>query len=78
MAVKAQIPEFTRIDTGTLADETDRGQGMYPVDFDNDGYMDLLTGKKMANIFQAVLRQSAQELFWNKSILHGQKIKPGF
>jgi hypothetical protein len=78
MAVKTQIPEFTRIDTGTLVGETVRGQGMYPVDFDNDGDMDLLPGKKMANIFHGVLRQVAQELVWNNYILHGQKIKPGF
>jgi hypothetical protein len=32
----------------------------------------------MANIFQTVLRQGAQELVWSNSILHGQRIKPVF
>jgi len=41
---KAQFPEFTRIDTGTLVDETVRGRGMYPVDIDNDGDLDLYIG----------------------------------
>ena len=41
---KAQFPEFTRIDTGTLVDETVRGRGIYPVDFDNDGDLDLYIG----------------------------------
>jgi hypothetical protein len=44
VAVKAQIPEFTRIDTGTLVDEAVRGRGVYPVDFDNDGDLDLYIG----------------------------------
>jgi hypothetical protein len=39
-----QIPEFTRIDTGALASEYTRGRGMYPVDFDNDGDLDLYIG----------------------------------
>lgn len=42
--IGAQIPEFTRVDTGTLVDETVRGRGIYPVDFDNDGDLDLYIG----------------------------------
>ena len=41
---QAQFPEFTKIDTGTLVNETVRGRGVYPVDFDNDGDLDLYIG----------------------------------
>jgi hypothetical protein len=40
----AQEPQFTRIDTGTLVEEVVRGRGMYPVDIDQDGDLDLYIG----------------------------------
>jgi N-acetylneuraminic acid mutarotase len=41
---RAQFPEFTRIDTGTLVQEIVRGRGVYLVDIDQDGDLDLYIG----------------------------------
>ncbi|MEA1887468.1 MAG: CRTAC1 family protein [Bacteroidota bacterium] len=40
----AQVPQFTRIDTGSLVQETIRGRGLYVVDYDMDGLLDLYIG----------------------------------
>ena len=40
----AQIPQFTRIDTGSLVNETIRGRGLYVVDYNMDGLLDLYIG----------------------------------
>ncbi len=42
--IHGQIPRFTRIDTGTLVNETIRGRGLYVVDYDMDGLPDLYIG----------------------------------
>ncbi len=42
--VTAQVPRFTRIDTGSLVDEVIRGRGLYVVDYDMDGLQDLYIG----------------------------------
>lgn len=39
-----QIPSFTRIDTGALVDEVIRGRGLYVVDYNLDGLLDLYIG----------------------------------
>jgi enediyne biosynthesis protein E4 len=44
MATNAQIPEFTRIDTGTLVKDLGNSQGSALADIDNDGDIDLLIG----------------------------------
>lgn len=40
----AQIPSFTRIDTGALANDNIRGRGLYVVDYNLDGLLDLYVG----------------------------------
>lgn len=42
--IHGQIPRFTRIDTGTLVNETIRGRGLYVVDYNVDGFLDLYLG----------------------------------
>ncbi|UCH15586.1 MAG: VCBS repeat-containing protein [Bacteroidales bacterium] len=49
MFINAQIPEFTRIDTGTLVKDLGNSQGSAIADFDNDGDVDLLIGNTSAS-----------------------------
>jgi len=42
--VFAQIPSFTRIDTGSLSNDNIRGRGLYVVDYNLDGLLDLYVG----------------------------------
>lgn len=42
--ISGQIPQFTRIDTGSLVNEVIRGRGLYVVDYDLDGFLDLYVG----------------------------------
>lgn len=44
MLASSQIPYFTRIDTGALVNEVIRGRGLYVVDYDLDGLLDLYIG----------------------------------
>jgi len=43
-SVLAQIPHFSRIDTGALVNEEIRARGLYVVDYDMDGLLDLYIG----------------------------------
>ncbi|MBN2699766.1 MAG: CRTAC1 family protein [Bacteroidales bacterium] len=42
--IYGQVPKFTRIDTGSLVSEAIRGRGLYVVDYDMDGLLDLYIG----------------------------------
>ena len=42
--VSSQVPYFSRIDTGSLVNEVIRGRGIYVVDYDMDGLLDLYIG----------------------------------
>lgn len=47
----AQIPDFTRVDTGTLVQEVIRGRGVYLVDLDGDSDLDLYIGNSTGYSF---------------------------
>lgn len=42
--IYCQVPQFSRIDTGALVNETIRGRGLYVVDYNMDGLPDLYIG----------------------------------
>lgn len=42
--IYSQVPQFTRIDTGSLVNEIIRGRGLYVVDYNMDGLLDLYIG----------------------------------
>ena len=48
---QAQLPNFTRVDTGTLVQDVIRGRGVYLVDLDGDSDLDLYIGNSTGYSF---------------------------
>ena len=74
----AQMPQFTRIDTGTLVQEVVRGRGMYLVDMDQDGDLDLYIGNSTGvNFPEAAGENRPNLLYRNDRNLNFTKITEG-